>query len=117
MICMCPSSPALGYATIYVYCVVTEDLLLMVTLFRYRKRGGADYGYPGAKRGRGGRGRFHGRPHGQDRRSGERSLHPSESLDGNSECTLDQLTNSLAKDTGVTGHSSSQVTAYCLSCG
>ena len=111
MICTCPSNPALGYATVYEYCVAIEDLLLMVTLFRYRKRGGADYGYPGAKRGRGGRGRFHGRPHRQDRRSSERLSHPSESLDDSNDGTLDQLTSSLAKDTGITGCSSSQVTA------
>ena len=84
--------------------------MLIVTMFRYRKRSGADYGYPGAKRGRGhGRGRFHGRPHRQDR-SSEKSPHPSESVSNNSDSTLDQLTTSLAQDTGITGCSSSQVT-------
>ena len=86
-----------------------------MTLFRYCKRSGADYGYPGAKRGRGrDRGRFHGRAHRQDRRSSEKSPHPSESVSNNSDSTLDQLTSSLAKDTGITGCSLSQVTNYLL---
>ena len=85
--------------------------MLIVTLFRYRKRSGADCGYPGAKRGRGhGCGRFHGRRHKQDRKSSEKSPHPSESVSDNNDPTLDQLTSSLAKDTGITGCSSSQVT-------
>ena len=66
--------------------------MLIVTLFRYRKRSGADCGYPGAKRGRGrGHGRFHGRAPRQDRRSSEKSPHPSESVSNNSDSTLDQL--------------------------
>ena len=84
--------------------------MLIMTLFRYRKRSGTDYGYPGAKRGRGrDRGRFHGRAPRQDRRSSEKSPHPSESVSNNSDSTLDQLTSSLAKDAGITG-CSSQVT-------
>ena len=85
--------------------------MLIVTLFRYRKRSGADYGYPGAKRGRGrGRGRFHGRAPRQDGKSSEKSPYPSESVTNNSDSTLDQLTSSLAKDTEIAGCSSSQVT-------